>query len=138
MVILSKKIKAGEVRWKGLVVPKNRKDLFPSPGVLFDLSDEKNTYKVRLDRLHRIRLSKWFANHPEVKPGDEVIFSKENGAMHISLSKAGTNKTVSLKDLLGRDTREGKIIDIQQTSDGPVAIVQSTAEVPLDKILAEL
>ncbi len=30
----------------------------------------------------------------------------------LSLAKAGPNKTISLKDLLGRDTKEGKIIDI--------------------------
>ena len=138
MVILSKKIKAGEVRWKGLVVPKNKKDLFPNPGVLFDLYDGKTTYKVKLDRLHRIRLAQWFANHPEVKAGDEIIFSKENGAIHIRLGKTTPSKTVSLKDLLGKETSEGKIIDIQQTPDGPVAIVQNTKEVPLDKILAKL
>jgi len=138
MVILSKKIKAGEARWKGLVVPKNKKDLFPNPGVLFDLYDGKTIYKVKLDRLHRIRLAQWFANHTEVKPGDEIIFSKENGTMHISLGKTIPNKTVSLKDLLGKDTSEGKIIDIQQTPEGPVAIVQTTKEVPLDKILAKL
>lgn len=137
MVILSKKIKAGEVRWKGVVIPRSKKDLFPTPGTLFDLSDGRSTYKVKIDRLYRIRLSQWFANHPEVKAGDEVIFSKENGAMHIRLGKTVPSKTISLKDLLGRDTKEGKIIDIQQTPDGPVAIVQSTTEVPLEKILAE-
>ena len=138
MVILSKKIKAGEVRWKGVVIPRSKKELFPAPGTLFDLYDGRSTYKVKIDRLYRIRLSQWFANHSEVKAGDEIIFSKENGAMYIRLGKTVPSKTVSLKDLLGRDTKEGKIIDIQQTPDGTVAIVQSTTEVPLEKILAEL
>ncbi len=47
MVILSKRIKAGEVRWRGIVIPRSKRDLFPSPGVVFDLSDEKDVYKSR-------------------------------------------------------------------------------------------
>lgn len=58
----------------------------------------------------------------------------------MSIRVAGTmaNKTVSLRDLLGKDIKEGKIVDIQQTSGGTVAIVQRTSEVPISKILAEL
>ena len=138
MVILTKGLGTGELNWRGIVIPRGKKDLFPPPGVMFDLSDGKTTYKVKVDKQYRIRLAQWFGNHPNLKEGDEVIFSKDNGVIHISLAKAGPNKTISLKDLLGRDTKEGKIIDIQQTPAGTVAIVQNTTEVPLDKILAEL
>ena len=73
MVILSKKIKAGEAKWKGVVIPRSQKHLFPAPRMLFDLSDGRSTYKVKIDRLYRVRLSQWFANHSEVKAGDEII-----------------------------------------------------------------
>ncbi len=138
MVILSKQLGAGEIRWKGIVLPRRKKDSFPLPGVLFDLADEKTTYKVKVDSQYRIRLPGWFANHPAVKAGDEVVFSTENGTWHISVAETASTRTVSLKDLLGRETKQGRIIDIQQTPKGTVAIVQCTAEVPLDKILSEL
>ena len=138
MVILSKRLGGGEIKWKGIVIPRRKKDLFPPPGVPFDLSDEKITYKVKLDTQYRIRLPEWFGNHPELKAGDEVLFQKENGTLRIGLAETVLSRTVSLKDLLGRETKKGRIIDIQQTPKGTVAIVQCTIEVPLDKMLSEL
>lgn len=138
MVILSKHLGPGEVSWRGIVLPRKQKDLFPSPGVPFDLADEKTTYKVKVDSQYRIRLPEWFGNHPSVKAGDEVVFSKENGTLRIGLADTAVSRTVSFKDLIGKDTRQGRIIDIQQTPKGTVAVVQCTAEIPLDKILSEL
>ena len=138
MVILSKKIKAGEVRWKGIVIPKDKKELFPLPGVLFDLSDGSTSYRVKVDKQYRIRLTEWFNNHAGVKEKDEIIFSKENGTMYIHLAKNATNKSISLRELVGKETREGKIIDVQITPDGPVAILQSTKEIPLNELLNAL
>jgi len=135
MVILTKALGPGEIKWRGIVIPRERKDLFPQPGILFDLYDEKTSYRVKLDRQYRIRLAEWFGKHPELKKGDEVVFSRDNGTMNISLAKDVTGETISLKDWLGRETKEGRIIDIQITPDGPVAVLQSTKEVALDKIL---
>jgi len=135
MVILKKALGPGEIKWRGIVIPREKKDLFPQPGVLFDLSDKTNIYKVKVDSQYRIRLAEWFGNHPELKTGDEVVFSKDNGAMYISLTQDIKHETTSLKDLLGRETKEGRIIDIQMTPQGPVAILQTTKELPLDKVL---
>ena len=138
-MILSKKIKSGELSGKVVVIVKGKKDLFPLQGVEFDLRDERTNYRVKLDRQYRLRLTQWFNNHPGVKAGDEIAFYRDDSGMRISLeSSSVTSKTVSFKDLLGRNTKEGKIIDVQQTPQGPVVIVQSTKEVPLNKILAEL
>ena len=138
MIILTKALGTGEIKWRGIVIPKAKKDLFPQPGVLFDLHDEKTSYRVKLDRQYRIRLAEWFGKHPELKKGDEVVFSRDNGTMNISLAETENIKsgTISLKDWLGRETKEGRIIDIQITPDGPVAVLQSTKEVALDKILS--
>ena len=138
MVILTKTLGPGEIKWRGIVIPRNKKDLFPQPGVLFDLHDEITSYRVKLDRQYRIRLAEWFGKHPELKKGDEVVFSRDNGTMNISLAENIKRDTISLKDWLGRETKEGRIIDIQLTPDGPVAVLQSTKEVSLDKILSSL
>ena len=137
-MILSKKIKAGELRGKVIVILKGKKELFPMPGAEFDLHDEESIYRVRLDKQYRLRLTEWFNNHPSVKAGDRITFSRNDAGMHISLDNGPPSKTVSFKDLLGKNTREGTIIDIQQTPKGTVAIVQSVSEVPLDRILSEL
>lgn len=138
MVILSKHLGPGEIRWKGVVLPRKQKDLFPPPGTPFDLFDGQTTYKVKVDSQYRIRLSEWFGNHPTVKAGEEVVFSKENGALRISLSDTKASRTISFKDLIGRETKNGRIIDIQQTPKGTIAVVQCTAEIPLDQILSEV
>jgi hypothetical protein len=138
MVILSKHLGPGELRWKGIVLPRKQKDLFPPPGTTFDLSDGKTTYKVKVDTQYRIRLTEWFSSHPSLKAGDEIVFSKENGAFIISLSETKGSRTISFKDLIGRETKNGRIIDIQQTEKGTIAIVQGTVEIPLEQILSEL
>jgi predicted RNA-binding protein len=112
--------------------------MFPSPRTPFDLYDEKNTYLVEVDEQFRLRFPKWLKNHPEIKADDEVVLLKENGIFGIRLARAMTNKSVSLKDLLGKDIKEGKIVDVQQTPGGTVAIVQSTKEIPIDTVLAEV
>jgi len=137
-MILSKKLKAGELKGKVVVIIKGKKDMFPLPGVEFGLRDERTNYRVKLDRQYRLRLTDWFNNHTGVKAGDEIAFYRDDTGVRISLDNAPPSKTVSFKDLLGKNTREGTIVDIQQTPKGTVAIVQSVSEVPLDRILSEL
>ncbi len=138
MEILCKKLGKGEVDWKGVVIPRHKKALFPSPGVQFDLSDGTATYKVKVDNQFRIRLAQWFRRHPAVKADDEVIFSEENKTMRITLSNNGSNRAWSTRELLGRETPKGKIIDIEYTPKGPVALLQRTERISLDKLLIDL
>lgn len=138
MVIFRKRIQRSEIKWGGVAIPRAKKAIFPSPRIPFDLHDEKTTYQVEVDEQFRLRFPKWLKNHPQVKPGAEIILLKENGTYGIRLAGTMTNKTVSFKDLLGKDIKEGKIIDVQQTPNGTVAIVQSTKEVPIDTVLAEV
>ena len=138
MVIFRKRIQRSEIKWGGVAIPRAKKAIFPSPRIPFDLHDEKTTYQVEVDEQFRLRFPKWLKNHPQVKPGVEIILLKENGTYGIRLAGTMTNKTVSFKDLLGRDIKEGKIVDVQQTPNGTVAIVQSTKEVPIDTVLAEV
>lgn len=87
MEILTKKLGEGEVRWKGVVIPRKKKDLFPSPGTEFDLLDDHTIFKANVDKQYRIRLAPWFRKHPAIKAGDQVTFQKRNGKMHVALSK---------------------------------------------------
>jgi len=138
MEIFRKRIQPSEIIWGGVAIPRAKKTLFPNPRTPFDLHDEKTTYKVKVDDQFRLRFPEWLKNHPEVKPDTEIILLKENNIYGIRLTGIMTNKTVSLRELLGRDIKEGKIIDVQQTPSGTVAIVQSIKEVPIDKVLAEV
>ena len=138
MVIFRKRIKRGEIKWGGIAIPRAKKAMFPNPRTPFDLHDEKTIYRVEVDEQFRLRFPEWLKNHPQVKAEDQVVFLRENGTYSIKLAETVTNKSVSLRDLLGKDIKEGKIIDIQQTPSGTVAIVQNTTEVPLDKVLAEV
>ena len=67
-----------------------------------------------------------------------IPIPKERGTFSISTAVAMKSKVVSLKDLLGREIKEGKIVDIQQTATGTVAVVQSTREIPIEQVLAEV
>ena len=139
MDILTKRLKPGEVNWNGITLPRDKKGLFPAPGVVFDLHNGKDTYKVKVDSQFRIRLTEWYRDQLTVKPGDEVSFRKESGAMHIGVSSNSVGKTVSIKELIGRVTPEGKVRDVRQNSDGSmVAVIETVREMPLDEILARL
>ncbi len=67
-----------------------------------------------------------------------IIILKERGTFSIRTTVAMKSKVVSLKDLLGREIKEGKIVDIQQTATGTVAVVQSIKEIPIEQVLAEV
>ena len=91
MKILTKKLGKGEINWKGVVIPRSKKELFPVPGVEFDLLDGKSVYKAKMDVQSRLRAPDWFKQHRNLKPGDEITFLKENGKMKITLLKNFTD-----------------------------------------------
>lgn len=88
MKILTKKLGKGEINWKGVVIPRSKKSLFPAPGVEFDLLEGKTTFKGRMDNQSRLRLAEWFRHHRTLKPGDEVTFSRQNGTIKLTLSRS--------------------------------------------------
>jgi len=88
MKILTKKLGPAEVKCRCLVLPRDKKANFPSPGVQFDMLDGKEPHLARLDNQYRLRAPTWFRQHRAVKAGDEVSFFKDNGSIIISLSRA--------------------------------------------------
>jgi len=88
MKILTKKLGKGEINWKGVVIPRSKKALFPAVGVEFDLLEGKTIYRGRMDNQSRLRLAEWFRQHRNLRPGDEVSFSRQNGTMRITLSRS--------------------------------------------------
>jgi len=88
MKILTKKLGKGEINWKGVVIPRSKKALFPAVGVEFYLLEGKTIYKGRMDNQSRLRLAEWFRQHRNLRPGDEVSFSRLNGTMRITLSRS--------------------------------------------------
>ncbi len=87
MEILTKKLGDGQIRWGGIVVPKRKLPLFPPAGKEFDLWEGKTAFKAKMDDYSRLRTPDWFHQHPNLKAGDAVTISKENGRMRIALSK---------------------------------------------------
>ena len=88
MKILTKKLGPAEVKCRCLVLPRDKKANFPSPGVEFDMLEGKATYRARLDKQFRLRAPSWFHQHRAVKAGDEITISKDNGSIKISLSRS--------------------------------------------------
>ncbi len=138
MIVFREKIQPSEIRWGGVAIPRAKKAIFPSPATSFKLSDGKSDYQVEIDKQFRLRFPKWLKNHPQIKAGEEIAIMKEKGNFSIKCVRSTTDKTVSLKDLLGRDIEAGKIVDVQQGPTGTVVIVQSTTELPIDEVLAEV
>ena len=88
MKILTKKLGKAEVMCRCIIILRDKKALFPAPGIQFDIHEGKAKYKAKIDKQFRLRSISWFREHRAVKAGDEVAFSKEDGAMHISLSRS--------------------------------------------------
>jgi hypothetical protein len=88
MKILTKKLGPAEVKCRCLVLPRDKKGNFPSPGVEFDISEGKMIHRARLDNQFRLRVATWFRQHRAVKAGDEITLSRDNGTIHISLSRS--------------------------------------------------
>lgn len=88
MKILTKKLGPAEVKCRCLVLPRDKKSYFPSPGVEFDMLEGKATHRARLDNQFRLRAPSWFRQHRAVKAGDEITLSKENDTINISLSRS--------------------------------------------------
>jgi hypothetical protein len=88
MKILSKKLGPAEVKCRCLVLPRNKKGDFPSPGVEFDMLEGKAIHRARLDNQFRLRAPSWFRQHRAVKAGDTITISKDNGSLKISLSRS--------------------------------------------------
>ena len=88
MKILTKKLGRAEVMCRCIIIPRDKKALFPVPGVKFDIHEGKETYEAKIDKQYRLRSISWFRRHRTIKAGDEVTFFKEDGAIRISLSRA--------------------------------------------------
>lgn len=88
MKILTKKLMPAEVKCRCLVLPRDKKGDFPSPGVDFDILEGKATHRAKLDNQFRLRTPSWFRQHRALKAGDEITFSKDNGSIKISLSRS--------------------------------------------------
>lgn len=87
MEILTKRLGNGQIKWGGIVIPRNKTSLFPPPDVEFGLWEGETSYKAKMDNQSRLRVATWFRQHPSIKQGDEVTFRKEKGKIYISLSK---------------------------------------------------
>jgi hypothetical protein len=88
MKILTKKLGPAEVKCRCLVLPRDKKGNFPSPGTEFDLLEGKTVHHAKLDNQLRLRAVSWFRQHRAVKAGDEITLSRDNGTIHISLTRS--------------------------------------------------
>ena len=88
MKILTKKLGPAEVKCRCLVLPRDKKNFFPPPGVEFDMLEGKTAHRAKIDKQFRLRAPSWFRQHRAVRAGDEITISKDNGSTKISLSRS--------------------------------------------------
>jgi hypothetical protein len=62
-----------DVEHKFIIVEAEFRDYFPPIGVRFFVLGGVSVYEASLDEHSRIFLTKWFNDHPRVKPGDTAI-----------------------------------------------------------------
>lgn len=62
-----------EVEHKFIIVEAEFREYFPSPGDKFFVLGGGRVYEASLDEHSRIFLTKWFNDHPGVKPSDIII-----------------------------------------------------------------
>ena len=89
MKLLTKSLGMGEAKYKVVLVPRAKKDLFPPPDQEFDLHEGEAVHKAKVDRQYRLRVPSFFRRHRSIKQGDEVTLSSHNGRIYIALSSRG-------------------------------------------------
>lgn len=66
------------------------REWFPRADIEFELRGDGKTYRTYIDRANRLRLHELLKDHPDAKPGDFLVFSREPGSREwaISLEKS--------------------------------------------------
>ena len=142
MEILRKQLRPAEVNRRCVCIPKQKWHLFPKVGqslVILD-SEAGCVYEVVVGSQYRLGMASWYREHDEVRPGDEIVFWKENGNMRVDVSRPKRHvREVSLPHLLGREIEGKKIIDIKHVAGkGTILVVEETREMSVDEILNQL
>lgn len=88
MKVLTKKLGPAEVKCRCLVLPRDKKEFFPHPGIEFDMLEGKTSHRAKIDKQFRLRSPSWFRLHRAMKAGDEIMISKDDGSMKISLTRS--------------------------------------------------
>jgi hypothetical protein len=88
MKVLAKKLGKAEVKCRCIIIPRDKKDLFPAPDIQFEIREGKAKYPAKIDKQYRLRSVSWFREHRALKASDEVTFYRENGSLRISLLRS--------------------------------------------------
>ena len=73
------------IRFKLKSLEKYR-DWFPKADIEFEIRGNGKTYRTYVDRANRLRLHEILKDYPNVKPGDELVFSPVTGSRDWSVS----------------------------------------------------
>jgi len=142
MEIFRKKLQPAEVKRHCVCVPKEKWSLFPKVGETVVIQDPNagSIYEVIIGSQYRLAMGSWYGQHPEVQPGDEIIFEKVNGNMRVDLIRAKKPQpVVSLPGLIGKEIGGRKVVDIKHIpGKGTVLVVEETKEIPVDEMIDQL
>lgn len=88
MEIMTKKLNPAEVRRRAVCVPKEKQPMFPAIGQTLMITDEQSgsAYDVLVGTQYRLCMSRWYDDHKEARPGDEIVFRKQDGMMSVAVS----------------------------------------------------
>lgn len=73
------------------------REWFPRADIEFELRGDGKTYKTYVDRANRLRLNDILKDHPDAKPGDHLVFTKEPGSREWSISLEKFDSTTQTK-----------------------------------------
>lgn len=72
-------------------MPKENQHLFPAVGQKITVEDKEtcSIHDVIVGSQYRLAMSSWYSEHKEVRPGDTVVFERNNSHITVSVQKTG-------------------------------------------------
>ena len=88
METMIKLLNPAEVKRHSVCVPKEKQPMFPAIGQTVKISDEQtgSTYDILVGTQYRLCMRRWYDEHKNVRPGDVIVFRKQDGKMNVSVS----------------------------------------------------
>ena len=85
---MTKKLNRAEVRRHAVCVPKEKQAMFPAIGQTVTITDEQSgsSYDVLVGTQYRLCMRGWYDEHKNVRPGDVIVFRKQDGKMNVTVS----------------------------------------------------
>jgi len=84
------------------------RDWFPRADVVFELRGENKVYNTYVDKTNRLKLSEILQTHPDIKPGDTLVFTPLSGGRDWQVIAETSSATTQTKLVSEKKTRSRK------------------------------